>query len=389
MIKSPFLLVAGLVFFSFSLVAEAKLRKWNQTMQELGKTFSEIMPLVSSRRPLTAAQTKSLTKATEKLAGLAHSVNMGPNAKGGSPLAPEADPTLPFVSSLFERQVKTANRAMKAGQVEYAKANLRKVAGYCIACHSRHDQGPEFPTFELAPKIQSLSPFEKGELLAALRQFDGALDELEKVVGDGKFAKSSPFEWERALRGAVNLAVRVKRDPKRAMALVNKAIAIPSVPGFLRGDLRAWKESLELWAGEKENLIRTEEDLYQQALQLTASAKLKQQFPLDHDGDVLYFRASAVLHELLVRFPGGKRSSEALLLAGDAYRLVGDAQLSPLPEMYYETCVRQSAHTPIAEQCFNRFEESLYFGYSGSGGAFLPDDVQAVLTELKELSEPK
>jgi tetratricopeptide (TPR) repeat protein len=382
--------VLGLITLAaFTQPAEAKLRKWNQKMQELGKTFSEMMPLVTRSKPLSPAETKSLAKATEKLATLAHTVNMGPDAKGGAPLPPEADPTLPFVSSLFDRQVKSANRAMQAGQVDYARASLRRVAGYCIACHSRHDKGPDFPTFELKPELQTLSALEKAELLAALRQFDGALDEFEKAVADKQLAKSAPFDWERGLRSGLNLAVRVKHDPKRASTLVEQGLGTPTAPGFLKQDLQAWKESLELWRGETANDKASEEELYGKALNLTAAAKLKQQFPLDHDGDVLYLRASALLHEQLVRFPGGKRASEAMLLAGDAYRLLGETLLSPLPEMYYEACVRQSPHTTVGERCFARFEESIYFGYSGSGGTFIPGDVQELLTELKELSGPK
>ena len=74
------------------------------------------------------------------------------------------------------------------------------------------------------------------------------------------------------------------------------------------------------------------------------------------------------MHELLSLAPNGKHASEAMLIAGNAYRLLGEPLVTLLPEMYFEACVRNSPHTSLARQCFERFEESVYFGYSGGGG---------------------
>ncbi len=362
--------------------AEAKLRKWNEKMQELGKTFTEVLPLVVSREPLKPAEEKRLAAATEKLASLAHTINMSPDT-APNPLPPEADPTLKYISGLFDLQVKQANRSIKGGQVEYGRGLLRRVAGYCIACHTRHDKGPDFPTFEFEAKTKSLTPIERAELLAATRQFSGALDEFEKVVGDADLARKKPFEWERAVRQGVNLAVRVKRDPERAGKIVDKVIASQVGPEFFRNEARAWKESIELWKSEPKKDSVTADELYEEAVALGLSAKMKQQYPLDHSGDVLYLRASVAVHELLSLAPDGKHTSDALFVAGNAYRLLGDALVSPLPEMYFEACIRNSPHTAIARQCFHRYEESVYFGYSGSGGTFIPGDIQALMDELK------
>lgn len=380
------LLVVSTIFLTLSTPpAEAKLRKWNEKMQQLGKTFSEILPLVSSSTPLKPAELKRLQTATEKLSGLAHTINMGPDT-GPNPLPPEADPTIQYISGLFDRQVKYANRSLKAGQVEYARGALRKVAGYCIACHTRHDKGPDFPTFELEAKTKSLTPMERAELLAATRQFDSAFDEYEKLAANAEFAKSRPFDWEKSVRRGVNLAVRVKRDPVRAAGIIDKVIALPTSPEFFRAEARAWKESIEMWKAEPKKEAKTADELYEEAVNLSTNARIKQQYPLDHSGDILYLRASVAVHELLSLAPDGKHTSDALFLAGNAYRLLGEPLVSPLPEMYFEACVRHSPHTAIAGQCYQRFEESVYFGYSGSGGVFIPDDIQSLMNELKALA---
>ena len=71
-----------------------------------------------------------------------------------------------------------------------------------------------------------------------------------------------------------------------------------------------------------------------------------------------------------------------------AYRR-GRLRVSSLHELYYEACVRRAPHTTTSAECFRRFEESIYFGYSGSGGVSLPDDVRKNLAELRDLSAPE
>lgn len=371
-----------------STPAVAKLRKWNQKMQELKSTFSELLPELSDSRPITPTSKKQLEKSTKKLLELAHTINGGPGSKGGSPLPPEADPTIAYIADMFEREVKYAYSSLQSGHTAYAKAVLRTVSGYCIACHSRHDMGPEFPVMDpIATK--NLPPMERAQLLAATRQFDGALEEFEKIVGDAAFAKKNEIQWGKAVRHAFTIAVRVKKDPVRALALMDQIALLPQLPGFYSGHIPAWKKSLQEWKEEQGKVFNTEEGLFMEAMRLTKAAKDMQEYPLDHSGDVLYMRSSAILHELLTKYPDGKRKSEALLLAGTAYDLLDDRLVSPLPELYYEGCIRNSPHSEIAEKCYSRFEQNVLFGYTGSGGTFVPEDVLSVMNELRNLAHMK
>jgi hypothetical protein len=378
--------IAVLLVVVLASSAFGKLRKWNEKMQELGKTFSAVLPEVVSSEPLTPEGKKRLEKSTRQLSELAHTIKPGKDAV----LPPEADPTLRFVSGLFERDAKAAHRAAQAGDFAYAKTVVRRMAGYCIACHTRHDRGPDFPTMELTPKMETLTPMERGELFAALRQFDQALLEYEKVAADGPTAEKRPWDWARAVRHGLYIAVRVKDDPEKASTLVNKALSLPQVPRFFRTDALAWKENIEQWKKDRGNSPKTEEGYFLEAVRLTQAARAKQEFPMDHAQDVSYLRATALVHRQLSEFPDGKRASEALLLAGGAYSVFASALLSPLPELYYEACIRRAPHTAIAQTCFRRYEQEVYVGYSGSGGTFIPDDIKALMATLRDLSdEPK
>lgn len=368
--------------------AHAKLKKWNEKMQEMSKTLSDLLPELSESKPVSLKSQKQLEKGAKKLMDLAHTINMGSDTKG-NPLPPEADPTIGFVSNLFAREAKYAYGALKAGHTAYAQATLRTMTGYCIACHTRHDRGPDFPAIHLDSKAASLPSLQKAELLTATRQFDAALDEWKNVIGDKVLSSTRPFEWGRAVRNALAISIRVKKDPDKTLTIMDQIVAMPNQPAFYVRNIPAWKQSILKWKAETANRVNTEEGLFIEAARLSKEASDVQQFPLDHSADVLYLRASAVIHDLLSQYPGGQRTSEALMMAGNAYELLEDRLVSRLPDLYYESCIRNSPHSGIAEKCFERYEQNVIFGYSGSAGIFVPEDIQALLNELRILALAK
>jgi hypothetical protein len=159
---------------------------------------------------------------------------------------------------------------------------------------------------------------------------------------------------------------------------------------FLKAYATTWRDTILKWKAEPPiSTPPTEEKLFQLATRLFEEGKNAQKYALDHAGDIHYLRTTAAIHEQLRLAPAGQHAAESLLMAGQAYEILNDPVLWPIHEMYYETCIRQSSHSPMALKCFQKFEESVYFGYSGSGGTSIPDDVQAHLNELKELATVK
>lgn len=353
---------------------------WTGNMQELGKTLSQMIPELAESRPVTPATKRTLERGTRKLSRLVHIVG-----KTTSP--PEADPTLAMVARLFERDLADAEAALKAGRVESARTELRQIAGYCIACHSRLDAGPSFPTLSLTPELESLTRLQRGELLAAIRQFDAALVEFEAIAGDALFAKRQPLEWSRAVRHGVMIAVRVKKSPDRAAKLVDLVSAVPARSGFSADVIPAWKKSLAEWKAEPPRTVNTEEGLYLEAVRLAEAGRALQKNPLDHVGDVYFLRSTATVHELLNRYPTGARAAEALLLAGTAYDLLDDRFLSPLSDMYYEACIRRAPHTDISARCYSHYETNVLFGYARATGAQVTDEMEKRMLELRDLAE--
>ena len=376
-------LLVGIVLVPALCLGSASTPKsWQGKMQALADVTNELLPELVSRTP----DRKRLAVQAKRLAGLAHALSDDAAKKMSRPPG-DADASLPFIAGRFAEDAQSAYLALKNGHADYGVTILRSVTGHCIACHSRHDAGPDFPTVPLSPKTESLSRAEKADLLVATRQFDRAFGEYLAIVSDEKTAKAEYLEWERAVRHALPVAVRVKKSPEMASQLVDKVMAQEAAPEFVKRNAAKWKAAIENWKSEaRPSGEVTEDALYEEMTRLLEEAQAAQQYPADTGANIGYLRASAVAHELLARFPDGKRAGEALFAAGVSYDVLADPFLWPSHEFYYEACVRRVPNTELAQRCFERFEQSIYTGYSGSGGTFIPEDAFARIGELKKLA---
>lgn len=357
---------------------------WANKMRELYSTLSELLTDVSSDRRFNDPSNYSGIEAkAKKLATLSHDLTEK------KMIAPDADPTLQMLSGLFSREANRAYEELKKGHRPYARNLLQSISGYCIACHTRNQTGPNFKELPLEPGSAVSDHFERGTFYMASRQFDRAQEELSKVIEDHKFATSRPLAWERSIQHYLNIAVRIKQSPSQALEIVNKVIDTQEAPYFLKQTALQWKSSIQEWQNEPKKTLPSEEGLYSEATRLAAKGHELQKYPMDRSGDIYYLRASAVVHDLLKLAPNGNRAAEALLLAGVSYEVLSPLRLDDLHEIYYGACVEKAPHTPVAQLCYQRYQQSVYAGYTGSGGENIPSEVKSHLLKIEELARPK
>jgi hypothetical protein len=197
-----------------------------------------------------------------------------------------------------------------------------------------------------------------------------------------------PLEWESAVRYGLAIAVRVKKSPDQSLGIVESVLQSKKGPYFLKRDALQWKQSLVEWKDEKANQTKTEEGLRKEAVRLLSKAHEVQRYPADRSADVIYLRASAIVHELLQVSPNGKYTGEAFLMAGICYEALRALNIDDIHEVYYESCIVKVPHTATSEACYQRYEQSTYFGFTGSGGVSLPEDIEKKLKSLEALAHP-
>lgn len=354
---------------------------WSQRMQQLSDVMRKLLPDLAATTP----NRKDLERNATRLASLAHAVKT-PGKQ--TPPPADDDPSLDLFAEMLAEDTKEAAAAIKAGNVDYGRKLLRSATASCIGCHTRHDKGVQFPAIPDAA-MKKLDKVQQAELHVAMREFDRGLELFEEVVADKNFAEKNTFAWELAVRRALLVAVSVKRDPDAAEKVVNAVLATPSLPGFMRTYAQGWKKSIEAWRAEKKKSPETPDMLWKESERLLTEARNAQRYRADRSADVTYLRMSSLLHDYLRQKPTGERSAEALYYLGHALEATGDPQYWTLPQSYFEQCVRKAPHSETALRCFDRFEEAVHIGYSGSGGLRIPADVKRRLTSLRKLAEPE
>ncbi|MGE0616426.1 MAG: hypothetical protein AB7P04_12370 [Bacteriovoracia bacterium] len=352
-----------------------KMRNLEATLQAL------ILDLYDDRRFNDPKNFGRIERNAQKFSRLAHDLKAKPD------LTADLDPGVRIIAELFSAETVHAYRALKGGHRAYARDVLKSATNYCMACHTR-SQGPSFQGALSAKAFAPLKPYEQAILLASTRQFDGALEEFTRVVKDANASKSDLYAWEKSVRSGLAIAVRVKQDPSAALAIVDQVLKTPTVPLFLKESATQWKKSLNAWQSEPNSQATTEEGYYQKAIRFLSEARALQRYPLDRSADILYLRASAAIHDMLRTAPNGKHVTEGLYLAGLAYEVLSDLSLPDLHEFYFLACIQSAPHSEFARRCFERYEQDVIYGYTGSAGTDIPDDIQGKLRRLDALSLP-
>lgn len=379
--KSIYLWVGVLTTVSIFLASAnaAVDQKWAAKMQKLMAAFSDLAPYVySSEKYLNPGNRGKIESALNDFANLSHNVNM--NSKRKKFLT---DPSLGFIAQRLEEDAKQALEAFKVGNHQYARYKIRAVTRNCFQCHSRMSDGPEFADVNLKINQSDFKNSELGDVFVATRQFDKALKAFMDVLEDEEYMRKHPIEVERATRKYLAVAVRVKRDPKLAKRIVDMALKAEAAPLYLKEDAKIWRKHIGEWElvhGKKlKNPLNVAQGLIDRA-------KSVQEYPVDNRADVLYLRASAILHEYLNENHGKADTTKALYLLGHCYEILKSIGQWSLHEVYFEACVRNHPKTKMARRCYNRFELSTFVGYSGSGGLNLPRSATNKLAELKKLA---
>ena len=357
--------------------------QWKQKMQGLYESLSALLSDVCSEQRFYDTKNSSrIEREIKSISGFAHDLSKK------SSESVHTDPTLVLFSGFLAQETSEAARSFKSGNLSYARAILRSIPSDCLACHSRNALGPDLAALPLKPNAP-LKPWEQGEFYAATRQFDLAVDTFQKIIRGQEKETPNPWDFEKTVNEALVIAVRFKRDPALAKSIVQSVLGRKDAPQFIKEDALLWKKTIEAWEKEPKTEFKTELGLHNEAVRLVAAAKTGQSYAMDHSQDIVYLRASTILYDLVQRYPDGEFVAESLLMLGMCYEVVAPNHMENLHNVYYEACISRAPHTEIARTCYHRYERSVYFGFTGSSGTHLPQEMKDKLLELWSLAMKK
>ncbi|MCC6278707.1 MAG: hypothetical protein IT289_12395 [Oligoflexia bacterium] len=328
---------------------------WQGTMQEIAGVMNTFAPIIFSESEFNDPDNFArIDRETEKLAKLALKIK-GLHEKDFKNV--DSDPSMKLIVSSFSKEMATALDGLRNKQRDFSRSVLRNATSLCVQCHSRGTFGPEFHQWRDVNDYSTLTRIEKAELLSATRQYDRALSIYMSVIEDPLLAKGKPFEWEKALRRALAISLRVKQDFERSNSILDLAIKTSEGPASVKARALEWKRVISEWKsqgtkGSGSGLVM--------ARQLIRQANRHSTLLEEQMSYVTFLRASGLLHDYIRGKNSRQNEAEAYNLLGQCYESVQEDRFWNLNEVYFKACIFKAPHTKIAMDCYNRYEDSLY-----------------------------
>jgi hypothetical protein len=347
-------------------------------MHEIFAALSEILP-----RCLSTQRFESPAEREAVRAGLA---KIAVNADALAKHAEAANEDVASRGRALAEDARHAEARFASGHFVDARFVALHLTDACVGCHSRLPADKDAPFAAKLiddAQLKDLSPAERARLAIATRQFDKALTLYESVL------TSPPTPSGEAVRTPdlteyLIVAVRVKRDPRRAAKLLEKLQKRADTPPDVRREIGPWLVTLEA-----EGKAASAPPSLARARALDESGKRVRAYPYSRAGLIDDLLASSVLHRL-IEDPALSPADRA-----EAYYLLGvtDAQVRSSPWLsdsawYLASAIRTAPHSATAKRAFDAYEDMTILEWSGSAGTNLPNDVVNELDRLRVLAGP-
>ena len=352
-------------------VTKAHPSTWQGKMGLLGEKLAALLPYLSSAQQFSSAENDALIKNQLKdIATLSKQLNSDTEMM-------KQDPSMRMINAQFEEEILRGLNTFELGLKDYARFTLKNSTSYCIQCHTRTNLGPAFSGKELSYNLMKMPPLERGEFLAATRNFDDALKEFNNILNESP-EKTSFTLWERATRNSLAIAVKYKQDPDLALTIVEKINKSSQAPKYLNDYAKYWRDSLNSWKKESSPATDSFKNRMSLAKKLV-NVGLKKQELNRHAGDIEFLRATALLHRSLGDAKTALEKAEVYWLLGSSYDSLTDLDFWQMTEAFYERCIDAAPHTKLAKKCFDRYEDQVTLGYTGTAGTDIPMELQKTL----------
>lgn len=298
------------------------------------------------------------------------------------------EPATAVLSTFFARYAKETQQKVERGELGSVPLRVNTMASLCFTCHSRERVPVDFNAAEGRLEALNLTALDKARLFAAVREFDKALEVYRAVLAAPPKGERSLFEFARTLRETLTLLVRVKDDAAGTAALLDGLAKRADLPPHFQRTIASWRKDVTAWQQEKFTaLTATPAQLFERAQRLVERANGTRVLLTDETTEVLYLRAGAYLNLALAKEPTLAQRGEALLLLGVCAAALKSPLFWDVDTLFFEACVRENPHRPIARRCYRQLSDRLTFGFTGSGGTNIPEDDLERLAELRGLAE--
>lgn len=358
------LYLAILLFFLTNtqvVLADSSLK---QNMRGILNSFSELIPYIYNGKSLNDKEfIKNLNQFETTLKETGHYELVKQEG---------FRPNLKIIKSAIREYTKSA----KQKNYYFARQGLKTLANRCANCHSqlpRQIYGKIKMSYDSFLKEEIYSSYDSAVIAYLLRDYKKAINDFSTAV---KEHQHDPQIQGRSIEKILKISLMQNFNLKQTRKKI-----IEFKKHIKPGTHLA--KNVDLWGAQ---LTKFKKPLSGEGI---SSMVKKVLVPIEkqvRSGDPnlqripLYYMQGVISRNMLV---SKKNDPMGLYWLGIIENSFHEDFMFSLGDIYLKTCIRKYSASPFAQKCYDALEESYTFGFTGSSGTSLPENIKVELKGLK------
>ena len=375
------------------LAQKEKKATHKEVMNRALNSFIKIMPYLSSQETYNSAKNTSAIK--QEMMALE---TVFQDAKKESLLQNDLFSTTNLAIS---DNLSLARKSFDYPNKNFSYIRMKETIHLCFHCHA---QLPEEFTSSFSKGVNNLkrekfsSDLDYAQYLFLVRNFDAAQTLYQKIIDNTsselinapkvnrKISLAKQQQMEEALRQILVIYAKIKRDIKGGSSYFEK-LNLEGYPSYLKQQILNWNQGLKEWLPKESELGDLKDNT---TMKKFVNDTLSPIIAKSQEGDsrvVDLLIGTGLLSNYVFLNAEDPDKAIALYYLGLSEASLSSTSFYSLAESYFRDCVRKYPAHVIAPKCFDEYEKSIVFGFTGSSGIRIPKDIQEDISKLKTLLE--
>ena len=293
--------------------------------------------------------------------------------------------------ALINENISSSLIAFKKGNKDYSHWRLKELTAQCLDCHTRLP--PSYASsFQNGDITIDESKFENiynlGIAQLIVRRYVDAKASFNRYIQD-KLIKREHRDLILPFKQILIIDAKVLKNPDNLLVYLSHHQKNEKLPNEVRETLARWIKRLNHWKGNKLLVSGLKDDKAVESFIAGELKPLQRQGLADDGNDVDLLITSGLLSNYLFENPNSPMTTEISYWLGWSEKHLKRENFFGSGDLFLKQCIRRHSQHPVAKRCFQEYQESVEFEFTGSSGTLIPIDVKKELDELEKLIKKK
>ena len=283
-------------------------------------------------------------------------------------------------------QLKETSVLFKANQRSAARSKFNGALNLCIGCHT---QSPGQGLAKLFPDTDiekmKVSLFEKAELYFISRDYEKALKLYDDYIRQNQ-KKDDDENLFLSLERQLVYFVKIRKNFPEARVHFEAYLKNKMLSEKMGQEVGEWVDALRgktLWEGFNPHSAK-EEEMEKFMNNFVADDEAGPIFTVLHSSEVFDLNLMSILLDYYNAHPESKHGAKILYWLAILEKRVNSDLFFSMGDYYLLSCMEKYPKSPIAQDCFDSYEEEIESHYQLKGKKILPASIVEKLNELKK-----